>query len=152
MGAVERRGAALALEISGGPWGAPSSREAEILVAEYGSAPLGIVWDEARVQVLERLGAGLPDARRASLVAAARLWRAGDNVGIEVGYLPGMGDRAPSAPDPLRAAAVPVVITGGPDCTLAEVTTARALVAGRPNAKPQAAPNAAPADPRAAST
>src|SRR3569832_440291 len=45
---AERAGVTVALEISGGPWGAPTPREAAELLEEYREAPLGVVWDAAR--------------------------------------------------------------------------------------------------------
>ena len=128
VAAAERFGAVIAVELPAGPWGAPSPREASQLLEEYRQAPLGIVWDAARMQVLRRLGAA-PSAERAkSLAAAARVWRANEAVGIDVGFLPGQGD---VVEDSLARLTCPdsaaLVVSGRADSTLEEVRRARAL-------------------------
>jgi sugar phosphate isomerase/epimerase len=129
VAAAEQFGAVIALELPAGPWGAPSPREASQLLDEYRQAPLGIVWDAARMQVLRRLGAAPSEDRAKTLAAAARVWRANEAVGIEVGFLPGQGDVAPD--DPLARLTCPeaaaLVITGRADSTLGEVRRAREL-------------------------
>ena len=132
--AAERTGVTLAIELPAGPWGAPSPREAALLLDEYREAPLGVVWDQARMSVLRRLGVG-PNLERAErLRAGTRLWRAGEAVGVEIGYLPGQGETADAAAAiPGTERAVPVVVTGRRDSTLDEVR--RALVLTRPTAK-----------------
>jgi hypothetical protein len=131
---AERRDVKVALEVAGGPWSSPSPREALYLLDEYRDGPLGLVWDEARMQMLATLGLAPPQDRRAALAAGAIVWCANDAVGIEIGYLPGLGD--PPAPnhgelEPVRADGVPVVVTGRPESTAAEVAAARARVASR---------------------
>ena len=131
--AAERRDVVLALEIAGGPWGAPSPREALILLDEYRDGPVGGVWDTARMQVLETLGLAPVAERRTALAAASRLWRENEAVGVEAGYLPGLGDPDGGSSDVetgrRRApAGVPIVITGSAASTPAEVERARTLV------------------------
>jgi len=128
VAAAERWGAVVAIELPAGPWGAPTPREASLLMAEYRQAPLGIVWDAARMQVLGRLGAAPSDERAKSLAAAARVWRANEAVGIDVGYLPGQGEDVDAVVSrdacPESAA---LVVSGRGDSTEEEVRRARVL-------------------------
>jgi sugar phosphate isomerase/epimerase len=125
--AAERHGLAVALEVAAGPWAAPSPREAVDLVAAYGAAVLGVVWDPARLEVLGALGAAPAPARRDALAAAVRLVRANEAVGIEAGFLPGLGDPAGGGEAPELPAAADTVVSGRPDSTPAEVAAARLL-------------------------
>jgi sugar phosphate isomerase/epimerase len=133
---AERRHVQLAIEIAGDPWRGPSPREALALLGEYREGPIGVVWDPARMQALRALGVAPASARRDELVAAALVLRANEAVGMEVGYLPGLGD--PADPDaamsPIAPAKPPagasVVVTGRRDSTPDEVTRARVLAAG----------------------
>jgi len=132
--AAERAGVTLAIELPAGPWGAPSPREAVLLLDEYREAPLGVVWDQARMSVLGRLGAAPSPERAERLRAGTRLWRASEAVGIEIGFLPGQGETADEAAAlPRIEREVPVVVTGRRDSTLDEVRHALALT--RPLAK-----------------
>lgn len=129
---AERAGVTVALEISGGPWGAPTPREAAELLEEYREAPLGVVWDDARLQVLWTLNAAPSRERAATLAAATRLRRANDAVGIEVGFLPGQGDADPevaTALPPPGDPALPIVVSGRADSTVDELRRARELAA-----------------------
>jgi len=129
---AERANVTVALEISGGPWGAPTPREASALLEEYRHAPLGVVWDDARMQVLWTLNAAPARQRAESLAAAARLRRANDAVGIDVGFLPGQGDADPEvalALPPPADPALPVVVSGRADSTPDELRRARELAA-----------------------
>ncbi|MEO8214316.1 MAG: hypothetical protein ABI560_14040, partial [Myxococcales bacterium] len=92
---AERRDAAIAIEVAGDPWSVPTPRESLNLLAEYSGAPLGLVWDDARMQVLSTVGMAPAPDRRAALAAAATVWRASDAVGVQTGYLPGLGDPPP---------------------------------------------------------
>jgi sugar phosphate isomerase/epimerase len=125
---AERVDATVALELSGGPWGAPTPREAALLLEEYREAPLGVVWDDARLHVLWTLGAAPQRERALGLAAVTRLRRANEAVGVEVGFLPGQGDSwgSPTG-DVLPPAEVPVVISGRADSTLDELRRARTL-------------------------
>ena len=131
--AAERVGAILAIELSGGPWGIPSPREVAALLDEYREAPIGVVWDQARMSVLARLGAAPSLERAERLRGGTRLWRANEAVGIEVGFLPGQGE-APgdAAAIPASDRPAPVVITGRRDSTLDEVRRALALTRPKP--------------------
>jgi len=131
---ADRANVTVALEISGGPWGAPTPREAATLLEEYRQAPLGVVWDDARMQVLWTLGAAPSRERAAALATAARLRRANDAVGIEIAFLPGQGDADPEVAatlPPPTDPALPLVGTGRADSTLDELRRARALAAGQ---------------------
>ena len=133
--AAERAGVTLAIELPAGPWGAPSPREAALLLDEYREAPLGVVWDQARMSVLGRLRAAPSPERAERLRAGTRLWRASEAVGIEIGYLPGQGETADEAAAiPRLEREVPVVVTGRRDSTLDEVRHALALTRPLPNA------------------
>jgi sugar phosphate isomerase/epimerase len=125
---AERSGVELALEVAGGPWSGPSPREALLLADEYRDGPVGLIWDEARMQVLTTLGLAPGEERRATLAAASTLWRANDAVGIETGYLPGLGDppaRDGRSAEPGRPGGIPVVVAGRRDCTPWELGAAR---------------------------
>jgi len=127
---AERAGITVALEVSGGPWGAPSPREAATLLDEFRDGPLGVVWDDARMQVLWTLGATPAPERIQVLLAGTRLRRANQAVGIDVGFLPGQGDPDPDAAAALPAPgdpALPVVVSGRPDSTVDELRRAREL-------------------------
>ena len=128
---AERHGATLAIEIAAGPWGLPSPREAGDLLADYREAALGIVWDDARMQVLRALGIAPAPERLTELAASAKVWRAHEAVGIETGYLPGLGDpdaEAGAYRDKVAPAAT--IVMGRPDSTLEEARRARALLGG----------------------
>ena len=127
---AERANVTVVLEGSGGPGGAPTPREAATLLEEYRDAPLGVVWDDARMQVLWMLGAAPVRERAQALAAATRLRRANEAVGIDVGFLPGQGDADPdvtAALPPPAAPALPVVVSGRADSTLDELRRAREL-------------------------
>ena len=127
---ADRHGVVLALEVAATPWGFPGPREALTLRQEYQGAPLGLVWDSGRLSVLATLGLGQSPARLAELAAATRLVRLNDAVGLQVGFLPGLGVPAPapvtSAPFP---PSVPWVLTGRSDTT--DVELAEATLASR---------------------
>jgi len=136
---AERANVAIALEVSGGPWGTPTPREAATLLDEYREAPLGVVWDDARLQVLWTLGVPPLRERAEALAAAARLRRANEAVGLDVGFLPGQGDpdaAVTAALPPPSDAELPVVVSGRFDSTLDELRRARELAT--PPAKPAA--------------
>jgi sugar phosphate isomerase/epimerase len=129
---AERRDVRLAIEIAGDPWRGPSPREALALLGEYRNGPIGVVWDPARMQALGALGVAPAPTRREALVAAASVLRANEAVGMEIGYLPGLGD--PADFDVVVGAAraeppvgIPVVVTGRSDSTFDEVARARVL-------------------------
>jgi hypothetical protein len=79
----------------------------------------------------------LPAARVAAVAAAAGAALETDAVGLEAGYLPGLGERdeaLPARPELPRDA--PIVISGFPDSTSAEIARAVAAVSARYEAPP----------------
>ena len=122
---AERRQLRLAVSLSGTPWGVPSPREGLELTAEYDRAGVGLVLDPARLSVLRRLGLPISGERLASLRAATALVLENEAVGIDAGYLPGLGEREDdlAARDGV-AADTPSVLAGRPDSTDAEVVAA----------------------------
>ena len=91
--AAERAGVTLALPVGATPWQVPSPREARLLVDAFAGAPLGLVWDPGRLSVLAALGLAISDERLRALAEAAVLAMENDAVGIEAGFLPGLGER-----------------------------------------------------------
>jgi hypothetical protein len=123
VGAAERAGMRLSLQLGVTPWQAPSPREASDLHETFGAA-LGIVWDPARLAVLSALELAIADDRLKTLAAAALVVLENDAVGLLPGYLPGLGERdarfaAFSPPDKTLR-----IVTGGADATDSEVAAA----------------------------
>jgi len=139
--AAEARDTLVVIELAADPWGIPGPKEALALMDEYRNGPIGVVWDEARMQALTALGLGPSVERATALGVAARIWRANEAVGLELGYLPGLGDVGGAfepggelSPWASVPAGVPIVVTGRTDSSAAEVARARELVAGRSGA------------------
>jgi len=129
-GLADGLGLAFAVDLAGSPWGFPSPREALILMDEYHGAPLGLVWDRAKLAVLERLGFPQRTERLARLGAASLLSREHDAVGWDVGLLPGLGEPAPEHLASVELApTAPTVLMGWPDTT--DVELAEAVQAAR---------------------
>ncbi len=123
----------LALQIAGTPWRAPGPRQALALLREFSGAPIGLVFSPARLHTLESLGLGVSAARQRELRAAAILVHATDAVGIDDAFLPGLGEASLS--DLLNLPRdIPVVISGRPSSSDAEIATAAAVIRdfGRP--------------------
>ncbi|HZL17094.1 MAG TPA: hypothetical protein VFG23_05050, partial [Polyangia bacterium] len=125
VGAAERAGMRLSLQLGVTPWQAPSPREASDLHETFGPA-LGIVWDPARLSILAALDLAIADDRLKTLAASALVVLDNDAVGLVPGYLPGLGERDArfatfSPPD-----AALRIITGGADATAGEVAAALA--------------------------
>jgi len=122
---AERRQLRLALALAATPWGVPSPREGLELAADYDRARLGLVLDPARLSVLRHLGLAISSERLALLRVSTALVVENEAVGIETGYLPGLGERdddlASREGVPAQTAAV---LTGRPDSTDAEVAAA----------------------------
>jgi hypothetical protein len=123
VGAAERAGMRLSLQLGVTPWQAPSPREASDLHETFGGA-LGIVWDPARLAVLAALELAIADDRCKALAAAASVLLDSDAVGLVPGYLPGLGERdarftAFSPPDTALR-----IVTGAADATDSEVAAA----------------------------
>jgi hypothetical protein len=75
--------------------------------------------------VLRRLGLAISGERLAMLRASAALVVENEAVGIEAGYLPGLGERDDDLASRDRVPAeTPVVLTGRPDSTDGEVASA----------------------------
>jgi sugar phosphate isomerase/epimerase len=90
---AERRNLKLALELAATPWGVPSPREGLELCAGYDRANVGVVLDPARLSVLRRLGLSISRERHAALRAATCLVVDNEAVGLDAGFLPGLGER-----------------------------------------------------------
>jgi len=128
--AAEKSGLTLALPVAATPWQVPSPREARALADAFAGAPLGLVWDPGRLSVLAALGLAIADERLGALAEAAALAIENDAVGIQAGYLPGLGERDPRVAALTARAAVPRIVSGAPDATDAEVAAAVALARG----------------------
>ncbi len=130
LGVAGRRGVAVALVLGVAPWQAPSPREAGDLVATFGGAALGVAWDPGRLSALSAHGLPIGDDRLAALAAAAIVAIENDAVGLDAGYLPGLGERDPRLAGHVPPAGVPRIVTGGPDSTDVEVAAAVASARG----------------------
>ncbi len=129
---AERRGITLAMELGPTPWTLPSPREALELVDLFGGAAVGVAFDPAKLMAMRALRLPLSDGRVGGLRAAAALVVENDAVGVDVGYLPGLGQRDTdlTTREGLRPN-VPVVVVGAADVTDQEATAAAALVRAR---------------------
>jgi hypothetical protein len=127
---AERLAATLMLPVAATPWLAPSPREAGLLLDRFVGAPLGVVWDPGRLSVLAALELAISDERLAALAATAVLALENDAVGMQAGYLPGLGERDPRVAALKPPPSAPRIVTGGPDATDTEVAAAVAAVAG----------------------
>ena len=133
---AERLSATLVLPVAATPWQAPSPREAGLLLERFAGAPLGVVWDPGRLSALAAVGLTISDDRLAALAAAAVLSLDNDAVGMQAGYLPGLGERDPRVAALRPPSGVARIVMGGPDATDAEVATAVDLLRN-----PQRVPN-----------
>jgi hypothetical protein len=122
--AAERAGMTLALPVAATPWQIPSPREAGLLLGAFAGAPLGLLWDPGRLSVLAALGLAISDDRLRALAAGAVLALENDAVGIEAGYLPGLGERDARVAALTTEATVPHIVTGRPDATDTEIAAA----------------------------
>jgi sugar phosphate isomerase/epimerase len=122
---AERRGVALALQLASTPWGLPTPREGLTMLADYEGARIGVVFDPARLSVMRHLGLSIAPQRLSALRKHARLVAHNEAVGIEAGFLPGLGERQDdlAARDDVPAAS-PILLVGRPDSTDAEVLAA----------------------------
>ncbi|HET6279494.1 MAG TPA: hypothetical protein VFH73_00950 [Polyangia bacterium] len=144
----QRYGVTLAMDLAASPWAVPSPREALELISRFGGARIGTVFDTGKLAVMRRLGLGMAPARVAAVRAAAVLVVENEAVGIEPGYLPGLGepdtgdDGAGAGEDEVggavfgpkervASAGVPVVIIGASDSSDSEVAAAMRAVARR---------------------
>ena len=124
---AERAGMTLALPVAATPWQLPSPRESGLLAGAFSGAPLGVVWDPGRLSVLAALGLAISDERLRALASGAVLALENDAVGIEAGYLPGLGERDARLAALAAEATVPHIVTGRADATDAEIAAAVAL-------------------------
>jgi hypothetical protein len=97
------------------------------LVGAFAGAPLGLVWDPGRLSVLAALGLAISDDRLRALATGAVLAIENDAVGIEAGYLPGLGERDARVAALAAGATVPHIVTGRPDATDPEIAAALRL-------------------------
>jgi hypothetical protein len=122
---AEARSVTLVLPVGGSPWEVPSAREALALMDAFRGAPLTLLWDPGRLTAARALGLTLPDARIAAVVEASGAALETDAVGMEAGYLPGLGERDEALPT--RAAVpkgAPIIVSGFADSTDAEIARA----------------------------
>lgn len=126
---AEARGVTLILPLGASPWEVPSAREVLALLADFSGAALAAAWEPGRLTAARALGLRVPEERVAALAAAAGFALESDAVGLQAGYLPGLGERdeaLPRRPELPRDA--PIVVTGFPDSTDAEIARAVAAV------------------------
>jgi hypothetical protein len=129
---AEARAVTLVLPVGGSPWEVPSAREALALVDAFRGAPLGLVWAPGRLTAARALGLRLPDDRVAAVAAAASAAIETDAVGLDPGYLPGLGERDEALPARLELTRdAPVVVGGFPNSTDAEIARAVAAISAR---------------------
>jgi hypothetical protein len=121
---ADGRGMTLLVAAGGSPWELPSPREALILLESFRGAPVALLWDPARLSVVRALGLTLSDVGLRALSEAAGAVLENDAVGLEAGYLPGLGEREPGLPAPKLPAGAPVIVTGPRDASDAEVAEA----------------------------
>jgi len=136
----QRSGVTLAMDLAASPWSVPSPREALELMSRFEGAGIGTVFDTGKLSVMRRLGLGMAPARLAAVRAAAVMLVENEAVGLEPGYLPGLGEPDETEDDAgeiigvkqrANVADVPVVIVGASDSTDAEVAAAVRAVAQR---------------------
>jgi hypothetical protein len=128
--AAERAALTLALPVAATPWQAPSPREARQLADAFSGAPVGLAWDPGRLSVLGAFGLTVSDERLRALGSAAVLALDNDAVGIQAGFLPGLGERDARIAAIAPGTTVPHIVTGGPDATDTEVAAAVSLARG----------------------
>jgi hypothetical protein len=124
---AEPLGLGLVLPVGATPWEAPTPREARALAETFAGA-VGLAWDPGRLSVLAALGLPISDERLKALAASAVLSIENDAVGLDAGYLPGLGERDGRVAALAPAAGTPRVVRGTADATDAEVAAAVAGV------------------------
>ena len=92
--------------------------------AAFAGAPVGLVWDPGRLSVLAALGLAISDERLRALAGGAVLAIENDAVGIEAGFLPGLGERDARVAALAPGATAPHIVTGGPAASDAEIAAA----------------------------
>src|SRR4051812_26089123 len=121
--AADGAGLRLAVQIGVTPWQSVSPREADLLREIFGGS-FGVAWDPGRLSLLATLDLPVGDDRLKSLAAAAVVVIENDAVGVEAGYLPGLGERTPRLAAFAPPASALRVVTGHPGSTDAEVASA----------------------------
>jgi hypothetical protein len=124
---AEPLGLGLVLPVGATPWEVPTPREAGELAETFAGA-VGHAWDPGRLSVLAALGLPISDDRLKALAKGAVLSIENDAVGIDAGYLPGLGERDPRLAAFASAAGTARVIRGGADATDEEVAAAVAAL------------------------
>ena len=76
---------------------------------------MGVAWDPGRLSLLGTLELPVADERLKSLAAGAVLLIENDAVGVEAGYLPGLGERTGRLAAFAPPASLPRVVTGHPE-------------------------------------
>ena len=117
----------LALPVAATPWQVPSPREAGLLADAFAGAALGLVLGSRDgCRCWRRWVSRSPTSGCARWRSTAVLAIENDAVGIEAGYLPGLGERDARVAALVRRSRVPRIVTGGPDATDAEVAASPA--------------------------
>jgi hypothetical protein len=127
--AAERAGVTLVLPVAATPWQLPSPREGRLLADAFAGAPVGLAWDPGRLSVLAALGLAISDDRLRALADGAVLAIDNDAVGVEAGFLPGLGERDARVAALAAPATAPHIVTGTPDATDMEIATAVKIAA-----------------------
>jgi hypothetical protein len=127
--AAERAGVTLVLPVAATPWQLPSPREGRLLADAFAGAPVGLVWDPGRLSVLAALGLAISDERLRALAEGAVLAIDNDAVGVEPGFLPGLGERDARVAALAPGATAPHIVTGKPDATDTEIAAAVKIAA-----------------------
>jgi hypothetical protein len=126
---AERRGVTLLLHPGATPWDTPTPREALALLEAFRGAPLAIAFDPGRLSVLRALDLPLSDGAARALAAAAGAVVENDAVGMQAGYLAGLGERDDTLPAVAELpAAAPVILTSAVEVTGAELAAAVARI------------------------
>ncbi len=131
--AAEGAGVRLAVQVGVTPWQSVSPREAGALREIFGGS-FGVAWDPGRLSLLATLELPVGDDRLKSLAAAALVVIENDAVGVEPGYLPGLGERTQRLAAFAPPAAAPRVVTGQRGATDAEIASALAALSIEPAA------------------
>jgi hypothetical protein len=104
----------------------PTPREATTLLRDFAGGALGLLTDTGRLAVFSSLGVPIARPRLDEIVAATRLWRAVDAVGLDSDLPPGLGEADFEILARRREA--PVIISGPGSSTDKEVRNAFRLV------------------------
>ena len=131
--AADGAGLRLAVQVGVTPWQSVSPRETDTLREIFGGS-LGVAWDPGRLSLLSTLDLPVGDDRLKSLAAGAVVVIENDAVGVEAGYLPGLGERTGRLAAFAPPATVARVVMGQRGSTDAEVAAAIAALSIEPAA------------------